>query len=145
MLLGKELTGFVKGLVAPNKNIQGHITQGTSLHGMNIHMLASTLANNKLPGQGNARVLSVFPDLLTTVSETNYLMDVNTDENPNLSLWESNGHTTLRSPLSNGHWSCMGPSCWGPAVENIRPKTTCGGCPWHQGLLPPLAPVEWWV
>lgn len=42
MLLGKELTRFVKRLVTHNKNIQGHIIQGTSLHGMNIHMLQHT-------------------------------------------------------------------------------------------------------
>lgn len=42
MLLGKELTIFVKESVTPNKNIQAHTTQGTNLHGMNIHMLQHT-------------------------------------------------------------------------------------------------------
>lgn len=44
MLLGKELTGFVKRLVISNKNIQGHVTQGASLHRMNTDVL-------QLPGQ----------------------------------------------------------------------------------------------
>lgn len=106
---------------------------------------SSSLANNNIPGQRKIGVLSVLPELLTTVSETNYLMDVNTDETPNLSLWESNRHLALRSPLSNRHWSCMASNCWGPVAENICPKTMCGGCSWHKGLPLPLALAEWWV
>lgn len=37
-LLGRELTGYEKGLVRPNKNIQGHILQGASLHRMKVHI-----------------------------------------------------------------------------------------------------------
>ena len=39
MLLGKEVMGFVKGLVTPNKITQGHITRSTSLHRVNSHVL----------------------------------------------------------------------------------------------------------
>lgn len=84
MLLGKELNGFVKGLVTPTKTSRATLLRVRVYMGW-IFTRSSTLANNKLPGQRNVPVLSVFPDLLTTVSETNYLMDVNTDETPNLS------------------------------------------------------------
>lgn len=55
---------------------------------MNIYMLQhvySTVqySTDNIPLSNNKCACIIIPDLLTSASETNYLMDVNADETPN--------------------------------------------------------------
>lgn len=91
-------------------------------------------------------VLSLLPDLPSTVTDRNYLSDGNTDVNPKLAPpYVSPKPLTPSGPNPSWRWwACCrallpqtgtGPSCWGQVAESTHPKATCGGCPWHQGLL----------
>lgn len=155
--LGKEFTAYVKGLVIPNKNIQSHITESTSLHEMNIYMLQhvhSTVqySTDNIPLSNNKCACIIHPSWPTNHCKTKKriiwwmptqmkaqiycFLDLLAPVSPATDMLPG-------APLFlNRNWSCVGSSCWRQAVENICPKITCGECHRHQGLPVSMAPAQ---